>query len=307
VHDKQVRRRRAVLGLLVGCSLILLTAYFGEAPSSPLHSVQRGIVDVLSPVQSGASKVLSPVRDLAGWVSDTVHAKSQNSQLKAQNANLHSELSKYETAYQQNQQLRGLIHLDQNIANVNNYKPVPADVIDYDPNVFYETITIDHGTDSGINLGDPVLGGSGADKGGLVGEVSSVGSDWAVISELSSNKFAAGATVIDGSNTPSEGVLQPAVGNPTLLQLNYLPQQAQVNVGDQVLTDGFKDPNDTVVESCYPPGIPIGTVESSSYNASTNAPQVEVSPEVNLREIGVVQVLTKPVVSGGGKGGPHCG
>ena len=51
MHDKQVRRRRAVLALLVVVSLILLTAYFGESPSSPLHSVQRGIVEVLSPIQ----------------------------------------------------------------------------------------------------------------------------------------------------------------------------------------------------------------------------------------------------------------
>ena len=45
MHDKQVRRRRAVLGVLVGASLILLTAYFGESQNSPLHSVQRGIVE----------------------------------------------------------------------------------------------------------------------------------------------------------------------------------------------------------------------------------------------------------------------
>ena len=72
MHDKQVRRRRAVLGLLVGVSLILLTAYFGESPSSPLHTVQRGVVEVLSPVQEGASKALKPVRDVAGWFSDTL-------------------------------------------------------------------------------------------------------------------------------------------------------------------------------------------------------------------------------------------
>ena len=61
MHDKQVRRRRAVLALLVVVSLILLTAYFGESPQSPLHNVQRGIVQVFSPVQAGASKVLSPI------------------------------------------------------------------------------------------------------------------------------------------------------------------------------------------------------------------------------------------------------
>jgi len=50
VHDKQVRRRRVVLVVLVAVSLILLTAYFGETPSSPLHNVQRGVVEVSSPI-----------------------------------------------------------------------------------------------------------------------------------------------------------------------------------------------------------------------------------------------------------------
>ena len=59
MHDKQVRRRRVVLALLVAVSLILLTAYFGETPTSPLHSVQRGVVEVLSPVESGANTVLA--------------------------------------------------------------------------------------------------------------------------------------------------------------------------------------------------------------------------------------------------------
>src|SRR5256885_3102225 len=41
VHDKRVRRRRIALIALVAASLILLTAYFGGPPSSPLHTIQR--------------------------------------------------------------------------------------------------------------------------------------------------------------------------------------------------------------------------------------------------------------------------
>ena len=67
MHDKTVRRRRAVLVLLVVLSLILLTAYFGEAPSGRLHSVQRGFLTVVSPIQEGANKALKPVRNLFGW------------------------------------------------------------------------------------------------------------------------------------------------------------------------------------------------------------------------------------------------
>ena len=108
MHDKQVRRRRAVLILLVAVSLILLTAYFGETPTSPLHSVQRGVVEVLSPVEQGASKVLTPVRSAASWVSDTLHAKSQVKQLQAKVQQLTAQLAQAKGAQLEN----GLLHVD---------------------------------------------------------------------------------------------------------------------------------------------------------------------------------------------------
>ena len=82
MYDKTVRRRRAVLGLLLASSLILLTVYFGESAGGGLHSVQRGVLQVVSPIQEGASRALKPVRDLFGWFGDTIHAKSQRDQLR---------------------------------------------------------------------------------------------------------------------------------------------------------------------------------------------------------------------------------
>jgi rod shape-determining protein MreC len=298
VHDKQVRRRRAVLLLLVLGSLILLTAYFGQSSNSPLHSVQRGVVDVFSPIQKGASKVLSPVRDLAGWVSDTVHAKSENSQLKREVAQLQDNKSQYQYALNENQHLLQEVKLDQ-IQSVAAHDPVAADVISYNPSVWYESITIDHGTEAGIRQNDPVIGNDG-----LVGIVSAVGSDWAVVSELSSHNFAAGAMVLN-NGSQSKGVLQPQVGNPTTLELNYLPQSAQsvVNIDDQVVTSGFSDSNNSPVVSYYPPGIPVGTVAAVNYDASTNALQVQVTPYVDFRNLSVVQVLTKRYTGSGATGG----
>ena len=61
MYDKTVRRRRAVLGLLVASSLILLTIYFGESSANGgLHSVQRGVLQAVSPIEDGASRVLKP-------------------------------------------------------------------------------------------------------------------------------------------------------------------------------------------------------------------------------------------------------
>src|SRR4051812_8661059 len=84
MHDRAVRRRRAVLALLVAASLILLTAYYGESDDGRLHSAQRGALGALSPIQEGASRVLKPFRDLFGWFGDTVDAKDQRDKAEAE-------------------------------------------------------------------------------------------------------------------------------------------------------------------------------------------------------------------------------
>ena len=83
--SKTVRRRRAVLGLLVACSLILLTASFG-GDGGAVGSVQRGFSEVLNPVQEGASRALKPVRDLFGWFGDTLRARRASSRTSAPSA-----------------------------------------------------------------------------------------------------------------------------------------------------------------------------------------------------------------------------
>ena len=125
MHDKQVRRRRAVLGLLVAISLILLTAYFGESPSSPLHSVQRGIDTVLSPVQAGASTALKPFRDVAGFFSDTFRAKTQRDQLRKEVTALRTQNAQLGQALIQNAQLSREVGLDNSIG-IWLSKPVTA-------------------------------------------------------------------------------------------------------------------------------------------------------------------------------------
>ena len=125
-------RRRAVLVLLVVISLSLLTDYFGESPNSPLHSIQRGIATVLSPLQSGASTVLSPVRDVAGYISSTVNAKSQLKHYKSENATLKEELAVAQLQANQYKQADSIGTLDTNYS-LQSYGLKTANVIGEDP------------------------------------------------------------------------------------------------------------------------------------------------------------------------------
>jgi rod shape-determining protein MreC len=285
VHDKQVRRRRVVLGLLVGVSLILLTAYFGESSSSPLHTVQRGVVEVLSPVQEGASTALKPARDVAGWFSDTFASKSRADQLQRKVNSLTAQLARAQAAQLQNRQLSKLVGLD-NSLGIDAYKAVAAHVISRDPTLWYATIEIDKGSDDGVRLNNPVIG-----DGGLVGRISTVDPTVSIVTLITDHSMAVAAQIQDSAG--DTGVLVPAVGDPNHLLVQDLPQTGpfKESVGQQVVTAGFKT---GTLQSLYPPGIPIGTISDASESKLLNTGQVKVDPLVDLRHLDAVQVLTKP-------------
>jgi rod shape-determining protein MreC len=278
VYDKTVRRRRAVLVLLVVLSLILLTAYFGEAPGGRLHSVQRGFLTVVSPIQDGANKVLKPARDLVGWIGNTVHAKSQRDQLLKQVNKLRRELIANESEKRSYYELLALDHLDHQLS-AKDYHPVTATVVAKSPNIWYSTVTIDKGESAGIRVNDPVINGEG-----LVGKVAQAASDGAQVSLITDSSVGVSARI---GTTKATGIVQPKVGAPNDLLLQYLPANTSANPGEYVVTSGTVSSPD---DSLFPAGIPIGQV--TSLNEETAYKSVNVRPLANLHNLDVVQVLT---------------
>jgi rod shape-determining protein MreC len=278
VHDKTVRRRRALLVLLVVLSLLLLTAYFGEAPSGRLHSVQRGFLTVVSPIQDGANKALKPVRDLFGGISDTFHAKSQRNELRKQVDKLRRELVADQGEKRSYRELLSMFHLD-NQLSIANYHPVAATVFAKSPNIWYSTVTIDKGEAAGVHINDPVINGEG-----LVGKITQVASDAAVVSLITDSTMGVSARL---GTRGAPGIVQPKVGEPNDLLLQYLPANTQATKGEYVVTSGTVASPDN---SLYPPGLLIGQV--TSVNEESAYKSVNVHPIANLHNLDVVQVLT---------------
>ena len=278
MYDKTVRRRRAVLLLLVVLSLILLTAYFGEAPGGRLHAVQRGFLTIVSPIQDGANKALKPVRDAFGWIGDTLHAKGERDQLHKQVEKLRREVIAERSEHQGYSELLALYGLDHRLS-IANYRPVTATVVGKSPNLWYSTVTIDRGESSDIHVNDPVINAEG-----LVGKVTQAASDGAQVSLITDSSVGVSARI---GTTGATGIVQPKVGDPNDLLLQYLPANAQANKGDYIVTSGtVASPDD----SLYPPGIPIGQV--TSVNEESAFRSVNVHPLANLHNLDVVQVLT---------------
>jgi rod shape-determining protein MreC len=283
VYDKTVRRRRAVLGLLVACSLILLTAYFGETSGGALHSVQRGTAEVLNPVQEGASRALKPIRDLFGWFGDTIAAKGQVSDLRRQRDALRTEVLQNEVRASDYDRLSKLEGLDGSLG-LNDYGPKTGRVIFQSPTVWNASIRVDKGSDDGVKLGQPVL-----NEQALIGRVTEVFSGAAQVTLITdaSTKVPARAGA-----RQDFGIVEPAsAGNPTDLVLDFTQPDAKLQVGDNVVTRGT-EPVDRE-RSLYPVGLPIGHI-TRILHAGTDTQEIHLRPYADMRSLDFVQILTKP-------------
>jgi rod shape-determining protein MreC len=283
VYDKTVRRRRAVLGLLVACSLILLTAYFGESGGGALHGVQRGTSEVLNPVQEGASRALKPVRDLFGWFGDTIAAKGEVKDLRAERDRLRTEALHNESLVRDNKRLSDLLQLD-GALDLQSMGPKTGRVIFQSPTVWYATIRVDKGSDDGVRVGQPVI-----NEEALIGRVTDVIGGSAQVTLITDSTMKVPARA---GRRGVFGIVEPAsAGNPTDLVMKFAPPGTKLNPGDRVLTRGT-EPEDRR-QSLYPAGLPIGAITRID-NEGTDTQEIHLRPFADMRSLDFVQILTKP-------------
>ena len=282
MHDRAVRRRRAVLVVLVAASLILLTAYFGESQDGRLHSVQRGALGALSPIQDGASRVLKPFRDLFGWFGDTIDAKDQRDKAISERDTYRSQLADAQARLREAEQKADL-NVRDTTGGMSQYGPVDARVTVHSPSSWYQTLRINKGTDDGVHRGDPVINGAG-----LVGKVETAVGSSAVVTLITDPEFATGGIT---GNSQEPGTVIPAVGAPGDLQFKFVDNASRVREKELVYTAGTTSSR---LESRYPKAIPIGIIDRIDIGDGELDTRIHIKPAADLRRVDLVQVLTEP-------------
>jgi rod shape-determining protein MreC len=277
VYRKQVRRRRAVLALLIVSSFVLLTlTYQGSV------GLQGGVSTIFSPLQSVTDRALKPARDLVGWFDKTFDARGENSRLKSELVVVRRKAVAGQEALQENDELRRLLALDRGpVLAASAYKAVTGSVIARSPTAWRSSVTIDLGSGDGVHVDDPVLSGDG-----LVGRISSVGPGSSQVMLLTDHASAISAKVVPPG---VQGVVEPEVGNPEDLILNFIDSTRQVHAGQDVVTAGWRAQG---LESHFPPGLPVGEVTHASVVEQEARQRVDVRPFADLRNLDLVQVLT---------------
>lgn len=278
MYRKQVRRRRAVLALLIVGSFLLLTVTYGQGSGR----LQNGVSTVFGPLQGLADRALKPARDLVGWFDKTYDARGENSRLKSELAKAREQAVAGKTALQENAQFRELLDFDRGPALASSaYDPVTGRVIARSPTVWSSTVAIDLGSDDGVEVDDPVLSGAG-----LVGQVASVQGGSSQVKLLTNHTSAVSAKVVPGG---AQGSVRPEVGNPEDLILDFIDASRNVRKGETVVTSGWRAEE---LASQFPPGLPIGEVTRAPIVEQEASQQVHLRPYADLRNLDIVQILT---------------
>ena len=139
-----------------------------------------------SPLQNASSKATGATSGFFQQIWNFRSTARENEQLSERLSQVETELHTAQQAAAENERLKALLNLNEQ----SEIKNIPARVIARDPSVWFNTITINRGSSSGIAVNMPVVSG-----GGIVGRVITV-SPWASqVMLITDEKAGAGAVV----------------------------------------------------------------------------------------------------------------
>lgn len=282
-----ILRRRLTLAAFVVVVIVALAVAGG-----PAKDVRRGLSTVTSPIGTGISTAVKPFSNLTGWIGDTVTAKGDLGDARKDRDAWRTRAIDGVALTAENRQLTGLYNMDRELA-LADYRPMTARVTVRSPFDWYEHIGISKGSIDGVRSGMPVVAasGDGNDQQGLIGKVSQVTEDSAIVQLITNRATVVGAKI--ASAGPYGSVSRRLNGKPTDLVLDGVDPHRAIDHGSLVVTQGTISSRPDL-DSLYPRDLPIGRIGAID-DAGENDQVTHVTPFVNSRVLRYVQVLTKSV------------
>ena len=135
-------------------SLVCTTVYSSESEDGPLHTIQNGFSSLSAPFQFIGAGISAAGNSASTGVEDLSADANTLSQLKQQNEELRNYVSQLEEYRQEAQRLEQL----QKLSDSYNMDSVTCHVVGKSNDAWSRTITLDQGSDSGVEPGMPVCG-----------------------------------------------------------------------------------------------------------------------------------------------------
>lgn len=234
---------------------------------------------ILAPVERVVVATLRPIQyQVSGWFLETNPSSSEDSsmvrtledqvlRLEIDNARLQEALSRAE-----------IIHQTASALDARSLKNVMASVIGRSPEGDEQVIILDRGTESKIQLGQPVIALDGV----LVGLILKAEAGRSVVRLLTSAQSTVAAEAQNTTRSP--GVVTGQHGLSMIMR--FIPQGENLKKGNMIVTSS--------VNEHIPAGLIIGKISEVHFSTGDLFQQASLSPILDSQRVRFVAVVQTP-------------
>lgn len=234
-------------GIRLGIILLAVTVIIlisSVASSGNVNFIQNAVNVIEAPMKKVLSSTVNWLNTVYGYLYEYDSLLAENESLRSQLADAQASARNGIEASEENTRLRRLLGLREKNTD---FVLESSKVVLWSSSNWSHSFTISKGSNSGIELGDPVI----TEYGVLVGQITELGTTWATVSTIIDVDMSVGAFV---GTTGTSGMV---IGEYSFMKnrdakLSYMAEGAQIFVGDEVLTSGQG--------GAFPAGLLIGVL-----------------------------------------------
>lgn len=226
---------------------------------------------------------------ISDWVETTLDTfmnaqkyRSENEVLREKLNEIYEEIRNKEETDEENRLLREMLQIEEK--NPDYEWSAPCSVIARNTNDIFGGFTINKGSNDGIELNDPVFTSIG-----LVGTISEISSNYAVVTTILSTDITVGAV---SAQNDTVGIIENNVkySKDGCCLMSYISKNSKIEIGEPILTSGG---------SIFPSNIIIGTVKEVYSDSNGLTLHAVIEPSENVYSVTDVFVITSFEGQGG--------
>jgi len=262
-------REVMIISLVIAVLLAVTSSLTGK--NIPVMLVQT----VMTPLRAGAKVMTDQAEQIYDYIFRYKLLETENDRLKEALSQLQQDAREVDSLVRENERLRKLLELK---AAHEDYELVDGYIIARSSGDWVSTLTINRGATAGIEVGMCAI----TENGEVVGLVTEVGSNYAVVTTVMDSSIGISATIAD---TGYAGVVTGgyASGHPELLRMDYLRSDAMIRNNDQVVTAG---------STVYPRNLVLGYIVDAGYDDYGTAKCAYLQPAVDVDGLEQIFILT---------------
>jgi len=230
---------------------------------------------VMGPIRSLTSSATRSVERFYNYAFHYESLEAENTVLKEKIASMEEAIRAVDTLQRENERLRELLSIAE---DHEDYRFLSADIIAWDSSNWSSSFTINKGVEKGLTEGMCAV----TEFGQVVGLVTAVGNSWATVTTTLDSSMEISASV---SSSGYSGVCEGSyrTGEAGSLRLSYLPTDAVMKNGDQVVTTG---------STLYPQDLILGYVSDAGLDETGMSKYAILEAAVDFNTLEQVFIIT---------------